>query len=55
MNDDQTDKLIKILGDAFDKAAIYCTHKEAAARVIYAAIAEGGFKIEPRKSAKRAA
>lgn len=50
MNDDQRERLLTVLGDAFDKAATTCSHKRQAAMRIIHALAEAGFKIEPRRS-----
>ena len=49
MNDAQTDKLLKVLANAFDRAATTCATKEHAALKLLAAAREAGFKIEPRK------
>ena len=55
MNDDQTAKMLKVLADAFDRAAVHCAHKDEAARFIVADLVASGFKIEPRRKTARAA
>lgn len=50
MNDDQTDKMIAVLADIFDKAAMTCGHKKEAAMLIRAALHKAGFVIVPKKA-----
>jgi hypothetical protein len=54
MNDQQQANLYDVLGKAFDKAAVSCSHQRQAALLIVRELTAAGFKIEPAKTRRAA-